>query len=332
MSASPDEISWVQTAYLIADVVMVPLSGTLSRLFSTRVVFAVAAAGFTGASVLCATATSLDQMIFYRGFQGLRRIADALVFPVIYTKFRQPQLGQIMVLISLILNLVSTLGPTVGGYLTDTLSWHWLFLVNVAPGALVIVTVWFMIDIDKPDLSLLRNLDMGLVFKAIFLASLEYALEEGPRWDWLDDRTIRYAVVAAAIVFALFWRVFTYRQPIVELRTFKDRNFALGTFYTFIIGTGLYGATYVIPLFLAEVRGYSAFQIGMIVVVTGVTCKCNDDPVCGLHRRKLDLRVMLGIGFGLFAVSMYLDRNADQPGELQQSFSVRRRESCAASP
>ncbi len=308
LSASPDEISWVQTAYLIADVVMVPLSGTLSRLFSTRVVFACAAAGFTGASVLCATATNLDQMILYRALQGAcGGSLTPLVFPVIYTKFRQPQLGQIMVLISLILNLSSTLGPTVGGYLTDTLNWHWLFLVNVAPGLLVIVTVWFMIDIDKPDLSLMRNLDfMGLVFMAIFLASLEYALEEGPRWDWLDDRTIRYAVVAVAIFSPLFfWRVLTYSQPIVELRTFKDRNFALGTFYTFVIGTGLYGATYVIPLFLAQVRGYSAFQIGMIVVVTGVTQMCMT-PFTAYISRKLDLRVMLGIGMGLFAVSMYL--------------------------
>jgi len=308
LSASPDEISWVQTAYLIADVVMVPLSGTLSRLFSTRVVFVTAALGFTGASALCATATNLDQMILYRALQGAcGGSLTPLVFPVIYTKFRQPQLGQIMVLISLILNLSSTLGPTVGGYLTDTLNWHWLFLVNIAPGVLVVVTVWFMIDVDKPDMSLMRYFDFtGLIFMAIFLASLEYALEEGPRWDWLDDTTIRYAVAAAGIFSTLFfWRVLTYRQPIVELRTFKDRNFALGTFYTFVIGTGLYGATYVIPLFLAEVRGFSAFQIGTTVVVTGLT-QMAMTPFTAYISRKLDLRVMLGIGMGLFAVSMYL--------------------------
>jgi MFS transporter, DHA2 family, multidrug resistance protein len=308
LSASPDEISWVQTAYLIADVVMVPLSGTLSRLFSTRLVFVCAALGFTGASALCATATSLTQMILYRALQGASGGSlTPLVFPVVYTKFRQPQLGQIMVFISLILNLSSTLGPTIGGYLTDTLNWHWLFLVNIAPGVLVIVAVWFLIDVDRPDMSLLRNFDFtGLVFMAIFLGSLEYALEEGPRWDWLDDETIRYAVVTAGIFSTLFfWRVFTYRQPIVELRTFKDRNFALGTFYTFVIGTGLYGATYVIPLFLAEVRGFSAFQIGMTVVVTGIAQMCMT-PFTAYISRKLDLRVMLGIGLGLFAVAMYL--------------------------
>ena len=308
LSASPDEISWVQTAYLIADVVMVPLSGSLSRLLSTRVVFVIAALGFTLASGLCATATSLDQMILYRAFQGAcGGSITPLVFPVVYTKFRQPQLGQIMVLISLILNLSSTLGPTVGGYLTDTLNWHWLFLVNLAPGIMVSITVWCLIDVDKPDYSLLRNFDItGLVFMAIFLGSLEYALEEGPRWDWLDDETIRFAVVAASIFSVLFfWRVLTYRQPIVELRTFKDRNFALGTFYTFVIGTGLYGATYVIPLFLAEVRGFSAFQIGSTVVVTGLA-QMAMTPFTAYISRKLDLRIMLAIGMGLFAVAMYL--------------------------
>ncbi|HEX3881492.1 MAG TPA: DHA2 family efflux MFS transporter permease subunit [Stellaceae bacterium] len=308
LSASPDEISWVQTAYLIADVVMVPLSGSLSRLLSTRVVFVIAALGFTLASGLCATATSLDQMILYRAFQGAcGGSITPLVFPVVYTKFRQPQLGQIMVLISLILNLSSTLGPTVGGYLTDTLNWHWLFLVNLAPGIMVSITVWCMIDVDKPDHSLLRNFDIsGLVFMAIFLGSLEYALEEGPRWDWLDDGTVRFAVIAASFFSVLFfWRVLTYRQPIVELRTFKDRNFALGTFYTFVIGTGLYGATYLIPLFLAEVRGFSAFQIGTTVVVTGLA-QMAMTPFTAYISRKLDLRIMLAIGMGLFAVSMYL--------------------------
>jgi MFS transporter, DHA2 family, multidrug resistance protein len=131
LSASPDEISWVQTAYLIADVVMVPLSGTLSRLLSTRVLFVSATIGFTAASALCATATSLSQMILYRALQGFSGGAiTPTVFPVIYTKFRGPQLATLMVLISVILNLSSTLGPTVGGFLTDALSWHWLFLRN----------------------------------------------------------------------------------------------------------------------------------------------------------------------------------------------------------
>src|SRR5579859_2125795 len=135
LSASADEISWVQTAYLIADVVMIPLTGTLSRLLSTRVLFVIGALGFVGASTLCATATSLNQMIVYRALQGF--CGGAIypsVMPVVYTKFRGPRLATVMVFISLILNLTSTLGPTIGGFLTDTLSWRWLFLVNIVPG------------------------------------------------------------------------------------------------------------------------------------------------------------------------------------------------------
>jgi len=308
LSASPDEISWVQTSYLIADVVMVPLSGTLSRLLSTRVLFVTAALGFTGASALCATATSLGQMIVYRAMQGFSGGAMMpLVFPVIYTKFRMPQLATVMVLISLILNMSSTLGPTIGGFLTDTWSWHWLFLVNLAPGIAVAVTVWLLVDIDKPELSLLRHFDLtGLMLMALFLGCLQYALQEGPRWDWLSDDTIRAAVVVSSIASVFFfWRVLTYHQPIVDLRAFTNRNFTLGSFYTFVVGTGMYSTTYLIPLFLAQVRGFSSLQIGETVVVTGLA-QLAMSPISPLLARKMDLRVMLGIGIGLFAVAMYL--------------------------
>jgi len=308
LSASPDEISWVQTAYLIADVVMVPLSGTLSRLLSTRVLFVTATLGFTAASALCATATSLSQMILYRALQGFSGGAiTPSVFPVLYTKFRGPQLATLMVLISLILNLSSTLGPTIGGFLTDTFSWHWLFLVNIVPGIAVAIMVWLLIDIDKPDWSLLRYFDIsGLVLMALFLGCLEYALEEGPRWDWLSDDAILAAVVVSSIASVLFfWRVLTYHQPIVDLRTFTNRNFALGSFYTFIVGTGLYGATYLVPLFLAQVRGFSSLQIGETVVVTGLA-QMAISPFTTHIARNIDLRIMLALGMGLFAVAMYL--------------------------
>ncbi len=308
LSASPDEISWVQTAYLIADVIMVPFSGTLSRLLSTRVVFVGATLGFTFASALCATATSLPQMIIYRAMQGYCGGAiTPSVFPVVYTKFRGKQLATVMVMISLILNLSSTLGPTIGGFLTDTFSWHWLFLVNIVPGIGVAVVVWLTIDIDKPDLSLLRNFDaFGLVTMALFLGCLEYVLEEGPRWDWFADETILIACVVSGLASVFFfWRVLTAKQPIVDLRTFKIRNFAMGSFYTFIVGTGLYGATYIVPLFLAQVRGFNAMQIGETVVVTGLA-QMVLAPFSAHIARALDLRVMLGIGMGLFAFAMYL--------------------------
>jgi DHA2 family multidrug resistance protein len=139
----------------------------------------------------------------------------------------------------------------------------------------------------------------------MFLGCLEYALEEGPRWDWLDDSSIRNAVIvsAAASVF-FFWRVLSCRQPIVDLRAYRNRNFALGSFYTFLIGIGMYGTTYLLPLFLAQVRGFSSLQIGTTVVVSGLFMMALS-PFSAQIARKLDLRVMLGIGLSLFAVAMY---------------------------
>ena len=308
LSASSDEIAWVQTAYLIADVVMVPLSGMMTRLLSTRIVFVVAALGFTGASALCATAASLGQMILYRALQGFCGGAiTPTVWPVVYAKFRGPPLVTLMVIISMLFNISGTMGPTIGGFLTDTFSWHWMFLVNIVPGLLVAAVVWLAIDIDKPDFSLLRGFDVtGLMLMATFLGCLEYALEEGPRWDWLDEKTIRAAVVISAIAGGLFfWRVLSYRQPIVDLRAFLYRNFALGAFFTFVMGIGMYGTTYLVPLFLAQVRGFSALQIGETVFVVGVA-QLVLSPFNVYIARVMDLRLMLAIGLGLFAFSMYL--------------------------
>jgi len=309
LSASPDEISWVQTSYIIAEVVMIPLSGTLARLMSTRLLYVSATIGFTIASVLCATATSLGTMIVFRVLQGfLGGAMIPTVFPVIYSVFPPRQLAVLMVIVSLILNLSSTGGPTVGGYLTDTYSWHWLFLVNVVPGIFVATMVWTLIDVDKPNWSLLKGFDLtGLALMALFLGCLEYVLEEGERWDWFSDDTILTAAVVsvtAAVLF--FWRVLTYHQPIVDLRAFRIRNFAMGSMYSFVVGIGLYCGTYVIPLFLAQVRGYSSLQIGLTVVVTGLTQICIS-PFTTIVARNIDLRLMLAIGMGLFMAAMWLN-------------------------
>ncbi len=309
LSASPDEISWIQTSYIIAEVVMIPLSGTLARMMSTRLLYVIATVGFTIASALCASATTLGTMIVFRVLQGfLGGAMIPTVFPVIYTVFPPRQLALLMVIVSLILNLSSTGGPTVGGFLTDTYSWHWLFLVNIVPGIFVATTVWTLIDVDKPDWSLLKGFDLtGLVLMALFLGCLEYVLEEGERWDWFSDDTILTAAMVSAIAAGFFfWRVFTYRQPIVDLRAIRIRNFAMGSLYSFVVGVGLYCGTYVIPLFLAEVRGYSSLQIGLTVVVTGLTQICIS-PFTTIIARKIDLRLMLAIGMSLFMAAMWMN-------------------------
>jgi DHA2 family multidrug resistance protein len=153
--------------------------------------------------------------------------------------------------------------------------------------------VWLAIDIDKPDFSLLRGFDVtGLLLMAIFLGCLQYALEEGPRWDWLDEKTIRVAVIVSAVAGSLFfWRVVSYHQPIVDLRAFLHRNFALGSFFTFMLGIGMYGTTYLVPLFLAQARGFSALQIGETVFVVGLA-QLVLSPFNVYIARAMDLRLM----------------------------------------
>ncbi len=307
LSAAPEEVAWVQTSYLIAEVIMIPLSGFLARALSTRVLFTVSAAGFTAASVLCATATNINEMIVYRAFQGF--IGGGMIptaFAAAYTIFPKRAQAPVMALVGLTVTLAPTIGPTVGGYLTELFSWHWLFLVNVIPGIAATLLAWFLVDFDEPDFALLRRFDfVGLASMAVFLGSMEYVLEEGQRNDWFQDGTILALAVASGLAAAVFfWRVLTARTPIVDLRAFLDRNFAVGSLLTFVLGIGLYGLTYLYPLFLARVRGYSALQIGETVFVTGAFMFLAA-PVVGMLARKVDPRLLIFAGFAGFAISSF---------------------------
>lgn len=308
LSASADEISWVQTAYLIAEVVMIPLSGFLARLLSTRVLFTIAAAGFTLSSALCATATSIDQMIVYRAIQGF--IGGGMipsVFAVAFSLFPASKRVIVSPLIGLVATLAPTIGPTIGGYLSDAFSWHWLFLVNVAPGILVTIAVFTLVDFDEPDHTLLKRFDyLGLAAMAVFLGSLEYVLEEGPRYDWLQDQAIFFFTIATVIGGGVFfWRALNAADPIVDIYAFRDRNFAFGSAFSFVMGIGLYGLTYLYPVYLGQVRGYDALMIGKTMFVTGVAMFLTA-PLSGRLSQILDPRVMMLIGFMGFALGTYV--------------------------
>ncbi len=308
LSAGPDEISWVQTSYLIAEVIMIPLSGFLGRVLSTRIMFGLSAAGFTAASFLCATATNIDQMIVYRALQGF--IGGGMipsVFAAAFTIFPPSKRAIVSPIIGLVATLAPTVGPTVGGYLSHTMSWHWLFLVNVIPGILVALGAFALIDFDKPDRALARRFDWwGLLAMAAFLGCMEYTLEEGPGNDWFADE----AVLATAIVMTLggiafFWRALSRDEPIVDLSAFRNANFAIGSLFSFLMGTGLYGLTYLYPLYLGRVRGYDSLMIGETVFVSGLAMFLTA-PVAGILSRKMDLRVMLMIGFVGFGASTWM--------------------------
>src|SRR5271154_7014935 len=227
LSAAQDQISWVQTAYLIAEIIVIPLSGWLTRVFSTRWLFAASAAGFTVASLLCALAWNIESMIVFRALQGM---LGASMIPTVFTSSFHYFDGQRRVyaaaVVGTIASIAPTLGPVIGGWITDTLDWHWLFYINLVPGIAVTLAVPVLVKIDHPDLSLLKGADYpGILLMALTLGNLEYVLEEGARWNWFDDATITGCAWIAGISGVLFIiRSLTYAHPVVDLRAFANRN------------------------------------------------------------------------------------------------------------
>lgn len=308
LGAGSDEVAWVQTSYLIAEVIMIPLSGVLARILSTRVLFAMCAGGFTLASALAATATNIEQMIVYRAIQGF--IGGGMipsVFAAAFTIFPPSKRSIVSPIVGLVATLAPTVGPTIGGYISHAMSWHWLFLINVIPGILVTAATWSLIDFDKPDHSLMKKFDWwGLLSMALFLGSMEYVLEEGNAKDWFNDEHIvlgTAVMVLGGLVF--FYRVFKVELPVVDLRAFANRNFAFGSLFSFVMGIGLYGLTYLYPLYLGRIRGYDSMMIGETMFVSGAAMFLTA-PVAGMLSTRLDPRVMMSIGFIGFSAGTYL--------------------------
>ncbi|HVJ41629.1 MAG TPA: DHA2 family efflux MFS transporter permease subunit [Dongiaceae bacterium] len=307
LSASPDETAWVQTSYLIAEIIVIPLSGWLTRVMSTRWLFAFSAIGFTFTSLLCGWAWDIQSMIAFRFLQGF---LGGSMIPTVYTTaffyFVGNQRVVAAALVGGLSSLAPTLGPTIGGWITDNYSWHWLFFVNLVPGIFVAVVVPLLVKIDKADYSLLRGADyLGMLLMAVFLGCLEYTLEEGPRWDWFGDDTILTTAWVTAITGPLFiWRSLAAAHPILDLRALKSLNFSLGCFFSFVTGIGIFATIYLTPVFLSRVRGFSAYEIGCAVFSTGLF-QVSAIPFYTFLARRIDLRWLMMFGLACFAAGMW---------------------------
>ena len=307
LSAGTDETAWVQTSYLIAEIIVIPLSGWLSRVMSTRWLFAVSAVGFTLTSLLCGMAWNIQSMILFRALQGfLGGSMIPTVFTTAFFYFNGQQRVIAAATIGAISSLAPTLGPTVGGWITDHYSWHWLFFINLAPGIFVATVVPMLVKIDKPNYALIKGADyLGMILMAAFLGCLEYTLEEGPRWDWFGDETITLtAWISGLSGVAFILRSMTYAQPVVDLRALRNRNFALGSFFSFVTGIGIFATIYLTPQFLGRVRGFSALDIGLAVFSTGLFQVCAI-PFYTVLARRIDLRWLMMVGLAGFGASMW---------------------------
>jgi MFS transporter, DHA2 family, multidrug resistance protein len=308
LSAAQDDISWVQTAYLIAEICVIPLSGWLTRVFSTRWLFTASAAGFTVTSMLCGLAWNIESMIVFRALQGL---IGASMIPTVFTSsfhyFQGPKRTYSAAVVGTIASIAPVLGPVIGGWITDTLDWHWLFYVNLLPGLAVTIAVSMLVDIDKPDLSLLKGADyFGVVLMAVSLGTLEYTLEEGARWNWFDDSTITACAWIAGISgIAFVVRSMTFANPVVDFRAFGNRNFAVGCFLSFVSGIGIFSTIYMTPLFLGYVRGFSAWQTGLAIFSTGAASLVGV-PVYVTLSKRIDTRWLMMFGLASFGLAMWL--------------------------
>jgi DHA2 family multidrug resistance protein len=303
----PDQMSWIQTAYLIAEVIAIPLTGFLTRLLTMRWLFVLAIGVFSVASLGCATSGGFAALIAWRvvqGFSGGTLIPA--VFSAVFLLFPTRLQGVATTIAGVLAVLAPTVGPFVGGWITETYSWRWLFLINVGPGILCALAAAWTLPRAKTDLGEARKLDIpSLALMAIALAALEIGLKEAPHRGWLAPMPLGLFVLAVASAVGFTRRTLGAAHPVVDLRTFADRNFAIGCLLSFVLGIGLFGSVYLMPVFLAFVRGHGAFEIGKIMLVTGVA-QLAMAPVAVALERRLDARVLTAAGFLVFAVGLGL--------------------------
>ncbi|MBV9882313.1 MAG: DHA2 family efflux MFS transporter permease subunit, partial [Sphingomonadaceae bacterium] len=308
LSAAPDEVSWIQTAYLMAELVMIPFSAFLAQAMSTRWLFAASAGLFVLSSIACGLAWNIESMIAFRALQGFTGGAMIpTVFATGFTLFEGRDRAMIPAILGMVSVLAPTLGPTAGGLITQALDWRWIFFINVAPGlAVTAATIW-LVRVDRPDVSMFGRIDwVHLASMATFLAGLEYVLEEGPKQGWLEDGRIAVAAWVSAVAFLLFLeRSFLSPMPIVNLSPFRRPRFAFACLFNIVIGFGLFASIYLVPIYLGRVRGYDSLQIGETVFVVGIA-QIVSTIVAARVSQTVDRRITITVGLVLFAFSLWL--------------------------
>ena len=307
LAIAPDQMSWVQTAYLIAEVIAIPLTGLLTRLLGMRRLFVLAVTVFTAASAGCAASGSFAALVAWRVLQGFSGgTLIPAVFAAVFILFPRRRQGLATTLAGVLAVLAPTVGPVAGGWITATFSWHWLFLVNVLPGLAVALIAGWLLPRDPLRLREARGIDLvGLALMALALAALEIGLKEAPDRGWTSGLVVGLMALSGASAAGFLTRAWRAPAPFVDLATFADRRFAFGCALSFILGIGLFGSVYLMPVFLAFVRGHDALGIGEIMLVTGVA-QLAMAPVAVALEQRLDARLLTAAGFAVFAIGLGL--------------------------
>ena len=316
-----DRLGWIQTAYLMAEVVAIPLTGILTRALSLRILFAAATLGFIIASWACALSSGFDVLIAARVVQGF---FGGMLIPSVFTAVFVliPQRHHILAttMAGVAALFAPTLGPLLGGWLTQTQSWHWIFLINILPGLIVALIVLMCLKNEKPNIAVLKRLDgLTLLLFTIFLAGLQWLLNEGPHYHWRGVY-IWGLIITCGITCA--WgihRALSVEYPFVHLDRFHNRRFALGCALSFVLGVGLYGSVYLLSVFLGVVRSHTPLVIGEILIVSGVA-QLLTAPVAAWAETKINARLLTLFGFALFGAGLIANGFTTQASDFNQLF------------
>ncbi|MGO6685773.1 DHA2 family efflux MFS transporter permease subunit [Rhizobium leguminosarum] len=321
LGIDPDQMSWIQTAYLIAEVVAIPLTGFLTRLLTMRWLFVTAISLFVAASAGCAESGSFGELVAWRvlqGFSGGTLIPS--VFSAVFILFPNARQALATTIAGVLAVLAPTVGPIVGGWLTETYSWHWLFLINVIPGIVSAIVAAWSLPRQAPDPSELGHLDtLSLLLMATALTTLELSLKEAPTSGWTSAYVLSLLTICLTSGGVFIWRTLRRRRPIVDLGNFGDRNFLVGSVLSFVLGIGLFGSVYLMPVYLAFIRGHDALEIGMTMLVTGIA-QLITAPIAVALEKRMDARLLSAAGFALFAIGVGMSAFQDPRSDYDAMF------------
>jgi DHA2 family multidrug resistance protein len=304
-----DNGAWISTAYLIGEIIVIPLTDYLSRVFSFRRYLIVNTVLFLAFSMACALAHNLGQMIVLRALQGFTGgVLIPMSFTLVLTKLPKPQQPIGLALFAITATFAPAIGPTIGGYLTENYGSQYIFYVNLVPGAVMVVVLWLTLEREPMRLSLLEQGDwFGIGAMAVGLAALQTVLDEGNKDGWFDSVFIvRLSLVAAVFLSLFVWIELTSANPAVNLRLLARRNFAFGTLANIVVGFALYGSVYILPQYLGQVFNYNAEQIGFVLAWTGLP-QLVIIPFVPWLMARIDSRLIVMCGLCVFAVSCFMN-------------------------
>ena len=321
LAIGADRMSWIQTAYLIAEIIAIPLTGLFIRTLGLKRTFIIALAVFTLASIACAFSFDFASLITARVVQGFAGgVLIPLVFAAVFLLFPRGSQPLATTIAGVVAVLAPTLGPIVGGWITETTSWHWLFLINVLPGIVAITIAAGSFAPEQRDVARLRNLDwLSLICLALALASFEIALKQAPDNGWASGTVLGLLAATVILGFAFIRRTVTGGDPIVDITLLGRRNFAAGCILSFALGAALFGMVYLMPVFLSFVRGHGPLRIGEIMLVTGAA-QLLMAPLAVQLEKHVDARLLTVIGFTVFAIGLGLSMQQSADTDYNEMF------------